>query len=292
VGLVAFDFLLETPFPIPRDVKVRVEGFVRQGGGPAANAAVALARLGVESRFCGATGDDGVGKDQVLGLELEGVDVSGVRTVPGAPSLVSFILVDSDDGSRTIFSSLENRPRLPADSVRFPSPAPHLLLVDGWEADAQRDAARWARENGVPVLLDAGSCREEILDLLPRCGIVIASGDFADGFSGPGRVEETLESLLRRGPGLAAITRGREGAVGAARDSDRVFEIPAFPVDAVDTTGAGDAFHGGAAWGLLTGRSWRESLRIGSAVAALKCRRPGARAGLPSASLVRRFLEA
>jgi sugar/nucleoside kinase (ribokinase family) len=95
---VATDFTVRTAFPIPRDVKVRVPSVVQGGGGPAANAAVALARLGVDSHFVGAVGDDALGERQLRDLAIEGVDVTGALRVARA-SFLSFILVDESDGS-------------------------------------------------------------------------------------------------------------------------------------------------------------------------------------------------
>ncbi len=271
-------------------MKFRANGLARQGGGPAANAAVALSRLGVETWFAGAVGTDGLASDQRDALAREGVDVSGVHAVAGASSFVSFILVDEKGGCRTIISDPDERPRLPSDSVRLPDPPPHLILVDGWAGPAQIEVARRAREIGVPLLLDAGSCRPEILELIPECEVVIGSEPFADAYAGPGRPEEAIEKLIAAGPRLAAITRGDRGAVAGASDASGTFPVPAFPVEAVDTTGAGDAFHAGAARALLAGAAWEDSLRYGAAVAALKCRHPGARDGLPVAAEVERRL--
>ena len=290
VGLVASDFLAPVSFPIPRDVKVRLGALLRQGGGPAANAAVALARLGLRVAFAGAVGDDGTGSDQREALRREGVDVDRLVTVPDVPSFVSFILVDETDGSRTILSAPAERPRLGPGSVSFPEPPPDLLLVDGWGGPAQDELARAARAAGVPVLLDAGSCRPEVLDLLALADVVIGSRPFAEAFAGPGPPEPALEKLKNAGPRLVAITDGERGTLAAARGADGVFPVPAFKVNAVDTTGAGDAFHAGAAWALLEGCGWEESLRQGAAVAALKCLRAGARSGLPDRVAVARFL--
>jgi sulfofructose kinase len=120
--------------------------------------------------------------------------------------------------------------------------------------------------------------------------VVIASSRFAEEYAGPAREERALEKLMREGPRLVAITDGARGVVGAARGAAGVFRVPAFRVEAVDTTGAGDAFHAGAAWGLLEGHGWEESLRRGAAVAALKCLRAGAREGLPARAAVEAFL--
>jgi sugar/nucleoside kinase (ribokinase family) len=291
VGLVASDFLAPVSFPVPRDVKVRVNGFARQGGGPAANAAVALRRLGIRAAFLGAVGDDALGRRQMEELAAEEVDVSGVTVTAGAASFVSFILVDRADGARTIFSAPDERPLL-ARGARLPEPPPHLVLMDGWGGPAGLELARQARERGIPVLVDAGTHRKDVTDLLPYAEVAIVSEPFAAAMAGADRPEAAVELIAAQGPRLVAVTRGARSVIAGARGTKERFEVPAFPVAAVDTTGAGDAFHGGAAWALARGLGWEEALRAGAAVAALKCRHPGARDGLPGRKEVDRLLAA
>jgi sugar/nucleoside kinase (ribokinase family) len=156
VGLVATDFIVRTPFPVPRDTKVRSKGLVRQGGGPAANAAVALARLGVRASFVGAVGDDALGREQRDELELAGVDVANVTPCPGVSSFASFILVDEANGDRTIISAPDDRPVMgPGQSFDV---APFsLVLADGWAGPEQVRCLRDANARGVPILLIEGS---------------------------------------------------------------------------------------------------------------------------------------
>ncbi|MGH2570921.1 MAG: carbohydrate kinase family protein, partial [bacterium] len=139
--------------------------------------------------------------------------------------------------------------------------------------------------------LDAGSLRDEVLKLVPLAEVVIASAPFADALSGSGRHDAALATIRAMGPRLVAITRGEKGCVAVAGRSGAPFEVPAFPVEVVDTTGAGDAFHAGAAWALLRGKTWEPALRFAAAVAACKCRHEGAREGLPRADEVGRFLD-
>jgi sugar/nucleoside kinase (ribokinase family) len=271
-------------------VKVRLAGLERQGGGPAANAAVCLARLGARTAFLGAVGGDALGASQIEELAREGVDVSGAVALPHAPAFVSFVLVDESDGARTIFSSVDDRPLLPAPPPPLPTPRPDLVLTDGWAGPAGTGAARAAHEEGIPVLLDAGSLRPEILELLGACEVAIVSLPFAAALEPSGTPEDALRELLSRGPRLAAVTLGENGVLAGAAGTRETFRVPAFRVPVRDTTGAGDAFHGGCAWALLKGLSFEESLRVGCAVAALKCRSAGARAGLPLRAELEAFL--
>lgn len=282
-GLIASDFVTRLAFPVPRDRKVRVKEFARQGGGPAANAAVAIARLGGIASFAGAVGDDALGVEQRRELADEGVDVTHVEVVAGAPSFVCFILVDEADGARTIVSAPHERPvpTRTADALRSGA---DLLLVDGWGGPAQRALVGEARERGIPVLLDAGSARDDVLAILPEAAVVIASEPFAREWAEGGDPEAAVRAMLRRGVRMAAVTQGAQGVVAGAAGAPDLFRVAAVPVAAVDTTGAGDAFHGGAAWALARGRTWEESLKVGAFVAAAKCGRMGARDGLPRAA--------
>lgn len=281
VGLVATDFLVRTPFPVPRDTKVRSNGIIRQGGGPAANAAVALARLGIRTTFVGAVGDDALGREQCDELTREGVDASGAVRVAGVPSFVSLILVDEETGERTIFSAPPDRPVL-GSGHSFDWRNVSLVLTDGWAGPALGAGLRGAREWGVPVLLDAGTFRPETDEILELCDVVIGSLPFAQEFAGG--PEAALERLVERGVRFAAITRGADGAIATVVGAEEAFTVPAIPARVADTTGAGDAFHAGAACGLVEGRSWHDSLRLGAAVASLLCGHVGARGGLPNRS--------
>ncbi|MCA9753209.1 MAG: hypothetical protein KC591_13540 [Gemmatimonadetes bacterium] len=164
------------------------------------------------------------------------------------------------------------------------------MLVDGWGGPSQGATVAAARAAGIPVMLDAGSVRDDVLALLDQSDVVIGSEPFARELTGADDPRAALRLLLERGARMAAVTRGERGVVAATAGG--VFEVPAHPVRAVDTTGAGDAFHGGAAWALAAGHDFETALRIGAVVAALKCRTPGARAGLPGREAVETALGA
>jgi sugar/nucleoside kinase (ribokinase family) len=239
--------------------------------------------------FAGAVGGDAAGQAQIEELAREGVEVSGMVVDETHESVVSVILVDRANGSRTIFSSTGARPRFPA-VPDLPDPAPHLLLLDTWMGAESVELAKNARAAGAHVLLDAGTLREDWREFVGVSDYAIVSEPFADALSGAGETEAALACLLARGPSHAAVTRGAKGVVAARKGSPEVLRVPAFEVRAVDTTGAGDAFHAGTAWGLLRGLPWEDSLIAGAAVAALKCRVAGGRMGLPKEEEVQKLL--
>jgi len=138
------------------------------------------------------------------------------------------------------------------------------------------------------VVLDAGSVRPGVADLIPQCTDVIGAEAFATDLAGNADRPDALRSLRARGPRRVGTTLGRAGVLGL--DEDGLRHVPAFRMDALDTTGAGDAFHAGYAWSLAAGGDFVANLRSGAAVAALQCRAYGGRDGLPDAVEVAELL--
>ncbi|EOC0119550.1 PfkB family carbohydrate kinase [Cronobacter sakazakii] len=223
------------------------------GGGPAATAAVAAARLGAQVDFIGRVGDDATGTQLFAELESLGVNTSQARQITGARSSQSAILVDAA-GERVI--------------VNYPSPdlpddADWLDGIDFGRYDAVLADVRWHE----------GATRA--LTLARR----------APGLS-PQDALKTTKSLTN---GHVYVTLGKEGCLWLEND-DTLHRQAGFTVEAVDTTGAGDVFHGALAVMLARGESPQEAVRFASAVAALKCTRPGGRAGIPDCDQTRSFL--
>ncbi len=280
IGYNAWDDLVAAPAGLPRDGKVEAAAIVMSGGGPAANAACALARLGARVRLVTPLADDLPGRMQRGELEAAGVDCSLSPTRAGCGSPRAVILV-APGGERTILWRRGDLPPLAAGEVRAEWVADaDLLLCDSHEPAAAAVLARAARRRGVPVVLDGGTARAGMAGLVPLCTDVLSSTIFAPALTGERDPAGALRALRRLGPERVAMTFGPAGCL--ALEGDAVVHVPAFRVDAVDTTGAGDAFHGGYAHARARGLGWRECLEYGSAVAALACRALGGRAGLPT----------
>jgi len=164
-----------------------------------------------------------------------------------------------------------------------------LLHVDASDPDAAIWAARTARRAGIPVVLDADAPWAEPDALLAVTDFPVVSRDFAEEWGGTGDPADGLARLAERGPRLAVVTCGREGALAQAGDES--FASPAFAVEPADTTGAGDAFHAGFIWGVLQGWTAGQVLRVANAVAALSCTALGAQEGLPRRDELDAFLE-
>ncbi len=259
------------------------------GGGPAANAAVALARLGASVKLVTPLADDLPGQLQRRELVAAGVDVSLCPVAAGSRSPLAVILVDAAAGTRTILWSRGGLPALAVDAMRGAwLDDADLLLVDGHDAVAARRLALAARERGLPVVLDAGSVREGTAELVAACTDVVAAAAFGREFCGCDAARGILAGLRARGPRRVAVTFGSRGAVGL--DGDVHVAVPSFAVPVVDTTGAGDAFHAGYAWALARGAGFAACLEWGAAVAALKCGGWGGREALPDLAAVESLL--
>lgn len=291
LGHTAIDYLGVVPHLPEKNTKLELERLLVQGGGPAATAAVTLSRLGRRAVFVGTAGEDEAGRRMLDELRTESVDVSNVVRQPGARSQFAFIMVDGASGERTILWTRGTlRPLDPAavdfGMVRGASG----LLVDSLEPAAALSAARTAREAGRPVVIDAGTLREGIRELLPLCDHIVASEVFAGQIAPGGSTDDALDALAEYGPSLAAVTLGERGC--AVLTGGERFVSPGFAVDAVDTTGAGDVFHGAWLHGVLEGWDARRIAAFANAVAAMACRGLGGRTAIPGAAEAVAFIEA
>jgi sulfofructose kinase len=288
VGHAALDRIYRIEAFPSRPTKVRALEHIEVGGGMAANAAVAIARLGGKAELWSRVGDDAAAQAIRAGLRAEHVDVRYVQAFEGMRSSTSAIIVD-DQGDRLIVGQRD---------AGMPSGTSWLPLERIKAADAVLGDVRWlegvrtvfgqARKHGVPTVLDADlGAREALADLLRLTDYAILSEPALREFAAGSSEADRLEHVLELGPRHAGVTLGGAGYVWRERESGG--EVPAFSVSVTDTTGAGDAFHGTFALMLAEGHPAAESARLGAAAAALKCRRLGSRAGLPSRTELEAF---
>ncbi len=270
------------------DTKNEVVEFTIQGGGPVATALAALGRLGVRTIFMGVVSDDPAGDEIKRGLAEEGVDTRGLKVKKGGTSQVAFIVVNRKTATRTIFWKRPTCGELTPRDIRTSLiKGKDFLLIDGLMVDASMEALRIARDHGVPIMLDGGRLRPGMMELARMCDYVVCSEEFAR--EAGGTPEMAIKRLRSRDTKAVTVTLGRRGSV--TWYGGGFFRTPAFKVDAVDTTGAGDVFHGGYIYGLLRGWDMERTVRFASAFAALKCRRLGGRSGIPGLKEVVRFME-
>lgn len=265
----------------PPDVKCEFSGMILQGGGPVATALVALSRWGLSCYFAGLAGDDLFGRLIRESLEEEGIRTEGLIVREGRLSQFAFIAVEPAKGRRTIFwqrpTGTEIRPdEIDAGTLR----RSRVLHTDGLFMEAALFACGTARQAGVPVVVDAGTLREGMLELARLSDCFIASESFASALTGGDRPLDACRELSALGPRVAGVTLGDRGYV--ALEGGRVIRKPAYAANAVDTTGCGDVFHAGFTYGLVRGWTVEKSLDLGAWAAARVSLRMGGRAGIPT----------
>lgn len=286
LGQCALDYLFVVDsIPLP-DTKKEVIEWTVCGGGPVATALVSLSRLGVICSFNGVIGDDESGKKIEESLKIENVNIQGLLKRPKSNSQVAFIVVEKESGKRTIFwKRPSGKPLRPAEIPDSFLDNVDFLLLDGLMAEASIYAAKKSREKNIPIMLDAGKIREGMIELAAMCDYIVASEEFGKELIGEDYAnafdpEKALLHMKSFGAKASTITLGDKGSITLA--GDEIFHIPAFKVDVVDTTGAGDIFHGGYIYGLLQKWGIKDVVRFATAFASLKCRKLGGREGIPS----------
>ncbi len=280
LGLSALDQVWRVPeFFSGGGQKIRSLEYGTAGGGMAATASVAVARLGGIAAFWGRGGDDAAGHEMRKALSEQGVDVSQFRLFANGKSSVSGILVDSA-GERQIVNF----------RGEFPEPADWLPLEEIDCASAVLADPRWvsgakalfeaARAKAVPTILDADVADSPVFEtLLPLTDHAVFSEPALAGFAGS-TDDAALAIVAKYGCSVAAVTRGADGV--SWRENDVVRHQPAYRITAIDTTGAGDVFHGAYALAVGARLAADDAMSFAAAAAALKCTRPGGRAGIPT----------
>ena len=255
-----------------------------QGGGAVATALAAASRLGASCAMLANLGCDGAGDRILEGFREFGVDTALIRRVPGGRSSTSIVMVDPATGSRTKFPYRDSLPPLPLDGAQRAAIAEaDVLHLDGTRYENALNAALAAKAAGTLVSLDGCSRQKDNalnLRLAELADILIMNAVYPFAVSGRADRGEALRFFAGLGEKkVVAMTEGADGCT--AWIGGREERFPAFPVKAVDTTGAGDVFHGAFLVRWLETGDVRRSIRFASAAAALKCRKPGGRSGIP-----------
>jgi len=260
-----------------------------QCGGPASTALVTLSRLGIRTSFLGSLSDDSRGIEIVKELKKEKVDSTFLKITPGYTSQFAFIAI-TENGNRTIFWHRGSVPHLrPRDVTLSPFSKAKILHLDSLMIEAAQEAAQQAKNMGLTIVMDAGTMREGSQELISIVDVLIASERFAEPLVGDiAPPEKALEVLHALGPKEVIITLGSKGSIGLSGKEINLQK--AFPIDAVDTTGAGDVYHGAYIYGLLQGWDMQNCMRFASAASAIKCRHIGARKGIPDLEEIKDFM--
>jgi sulfofructose kinase len=292
VGCAALDYLGVVPgMPGFDDAEaVMAQQWLISGGGPAATALVALARLGVEAAYLGVLGADIVGQAVRAEFVREGVDVGRLRFDTAFRSLTSLVLVQAGTGRRAFISFRDSDPGFEwTEQDQELIRQARFLHLDGWYPGIGLRAAEIARQAGVPVCLDAYRVDERTAEWVALADVLIATESFPRRYTGEEDLESASQILLAQGPDVVAVTLSERGCLVVTREGS--FRVAGFPVQVVDTTGAGDVFHGAFLYGLLQSWSLARTATFANAAGALACRQLGGRSAIPSLAELEAFLD-
>ena len=276
LGACVLDTLISCDTYPMEDKKQKAESIFLSGGGPVGNALVVMSKLGVKTEVIGGFGSDGAGKYLLEDFKKYGVGVQNATVVDGASSFTSYIVLAKDKASRTcVFDrgTVTDNPQ----NVQFSAmDDADVLHLDGNYLECAIAAAKYAKEKGVKVSLDAGGLYAGIDKLLPYVDILIPSAEFALGLTGKTQIGAAMSALNEKySPEILVVTDGSNG--GYYWQNGQAEHYDSIKVQAVDTNGAGDTFHGAFVAAYCYGKSLKECCVYASKVAAYKCMHTGAR---------------
>jgi sulfofructose kinase len=287
-GIAVEDFIFKVErFPQPGE-KAQASTLIATAGGCAANAAIAVSRLGGQARFTGPIGTDDASARFLAGLARDQVDASQVECVNGASISVSGILIDATGEKLAATRRGERlgdaRPRNPAALVADVD----IVVADNRFPDFVRPILQAAIDRGIPAVLDGDRATTSDDALFAIATHVIFSAEALRATTRLDDLAAALAMIARLAPGFLAVTNGPDGVWWL--ENGRPRHLAAFPIAAVDTLGAGDTFHGAFALALAEGCDLDRAMRFAAAAAALKCTRFGGISGTPTRGDVDAFL--
>ncbi|KPL03641.1 MAG: hypothetical protein AMJ73_05960 [candidate division Zixibacteria bacterium SM1_73] len=306
-GMNAVDYLsILDPYP-DLDEKVEVVESSVQGGGPVPTAMVTLAKLGSKVAYIGKIGNDPEGEFVKTDLEKQGVNTDYVIIDKKSKTSRAFIWVDKDSGKRTVaLDKTKSSHTNISEFKSLDSISTSFLHIDAREPEVSIFLTNLAKKLGAKVSLDVGSLRFGVESVFPFVNHLIVSKRFACGFTKLSDPISACKELMKKGFETVVVTTGEDGCIcgsprgftssgstkdfGTGRKEEEVFHVPSFPVKVVDTTGAGDVFHGAFIYGLLEKWDLKKIARFACATAAMKCRKLGGRAGIPNLAEVTDFI--
>jgi sugar/nucleoside kinase (ribokinase family) len=280
---------------------VRADEVFHQGGGNVASAIAAAARLGARAGMIGRVGGDSTGDVLIRDFIYNGVDTSRMlRGEAGSSSPYSIAISEVELGTRMFLVKRGTAAPLNVEDLDFDYIAGAKILHLETGDPASMAAAKFAREKGITVTIDAGYYSEDRVDLIPYVDVLIASEMFYEGMFKKDRADDAAEAaetayqqncekLHALGPAVVWVTRGAAGCVGLV--DGHYLSVPTFDTPVKDTTGAGDVFHGAYIAAMLEGLPHGECARYANAVSSIKCMFVGGRTGIPNRETLARFLK-
>jgi sulfofructose kinase len=289
IGICTVDHLLSVSQMPKYGLSIKASQYLQQSGGLVASALVAATRLGTTTKIIARIGDDDEGQYIQQDLDREGVDASKLLVEANTHTHISMILVDDNTGERSFISRWATGSTITLNEIsREEITSAKILFVDD-VTETTLQAAQWAREAGVTVVIDPSCPFDIVKDLLPWVDVPIVPESFATQWMPNDPAETVVKALYDLGARIAIVTLGERGCVVCSADGVQAY--PTIPVDVVDTTGAGDAFHGAFMYALLQDWDVPRMTRFAVAVGAMNCRFLGGRTGLPTRQDVDDFLD-
>ncbi|MCF7803917.1 MAG: hypothetical protein K9N46_01275 [Candidatus Marinimicrobia bacterium] len=289
IGLSPYDFTVQVerhPETNSKNVALRHHG---QGGGPVPNAIAVLARLECRTALVTTMGDDIYAEQVYQELDSYGINLKGFRRDGKRRSLQAHIIVEQDSGNRTVILNSDDLPEIRPDQAPDSLLAEtKLVVIDSRPSPGILTMAEEAKRHGAEVLMDAGSVQKHTEDALHLVDYPILSSRFVKDYFGHSNMERACREIREFGGTIAGITMGDEGSYLA--NEDAMLYFPAFDIEPVDTTGAGDVYHGGLMYGILSGWPLKAIGQFASAVAAICCMHLGVRRHLPDLEEIKEFM--
>lgn len=263
----------------------------KQQGGMVATAMTAVSRLGTDAEFIGGIGEDELGTYALQCFQKSGIHCERVQRFPGQSTAFTFVIVDEHSGKKAFlhYKGVQNNAELGTQHIDLSGV--RFLHLDGFWFDTALRVARQAKQHGITITLDISPNNKhpQIRELFQVADYMIPSYMFAQRFTGEHDPFLAAQHLLQYGAKAVIITQGEEGCF--LRTPEETYHLPAFTVPVIDTTGAGDTFHGAFLVGLHRGYDLRKTVIFASAVAALKCTKLGGQAGIPTFEETQQFLQ-
>lgn len=293
IGHACFDNLCIIPDYPKEDTATRILDIKKQGGGAVSQALVTLSRLGCRAAYVGTLADDEAGKFLLEDYNMERIDTSYVSVCHEGITSTAFVLNNKNTGDRTIFYYPGKLPKLEfdLDKENFINKS-KILHLDATDYDAAFQSALIAKKHKVMVSLDGCEIEsnvERTIKLISLTDVLITNKIYPFEVTGCSNQNKALLQLAEMGPKIVVMTCGADGCLVIL--NNEVVHFPAYKIEAIDTTGAGDAFHGAFLYGILQNYSIEYTIKFASAVSAINCLSIGGRKGLPNKEQVLKFLE-
>lgn len=296
IGISTVDIIVRLTRLPTWETPTEFDDIIIDSGGPTGTALCTASKLGASVGFVGTAGNDWFSEYKLESFQTNGVDISHVKRRKFDENQIVVVNVDEHSGERIFNRSREfysNQLHIHEINKDYITQAKYLL-IDGYHFDASIKAAKWMHQTGNKVIFDGAATKETHLDnrqlrLVSSSDYLICGSGYAEALTGYREIEVAGRAALDYGPEVVVITVGEDGSHLFNRNSS--FHTPAFDVPVIDTTGAGDAFHGAFAYGLLQGWELGKICTFTSAVSAIECMTLGGRKGLPTLSQVKSFLK-